>query len=54
VDSKDSTVGMSCPPRSFVAAPLVAAVSDRVLKPEGIGCLFVFIIISYLYALLES
>ena len=45
VDSKDSTVGMSCPPRSFVEAPLVAAVRDRVLKPEGIDRLRLFFII---------
>ena len=42
VDSKDSTVGMSCPPRSFVAAPFVAAVRDRVLKPEGIFVRFLY------------
>ena len=41
VDSKDSSVGMSCPPRSFVAAPLVATVRNAVLKPEGISCVFV-------------
>lgn len=33
VDSKDSTVGMSCPPRPFVDAAFLASLKDRCLQP---------------------
>ncbi len=35
VDSKDSTVGMTCPPRAFVDEQLIAKVKHSLLKPEG-------------------
>lgn len=34
VDSKDPSLGMSCPPPAFVAEPFLRQVS-RILRPEG-------------------
>ena len=34
VDSKDVTVGMSCPPAAFVEVKFLKSI-DRILKPTG-------------------
>lgn len=36
VDSKDPTLGMSCPPPAFVEQPFLQRVK-RILAPEGVG-----------------
>ena len=36
IDSKDKTVGMSCPPLAFVEKDFLKTV-DSMLHPEGIG-----------------
>ncbi len=35
VDSKDSSVGMSCPPRQFVELEMLQTIKEKCLQPNG-------------------
>ena len=46
VDSKDLSIGMSCPPRDFVERSFLSLVREKCLQPRGKSIVFVVCVCS--------